>query len=218
MKLTKKFNGYIIWIIFFFTSFLLQGCTRVLVMDPLPELQGGSPLSEIEPITFKINGLDGEWTKKFVKVNPDSGVPETLVAFRIDKVIIHKKPEDLVVQAIGNELKRNGHRILDTKAHDTADIFIDVVIEQYWTEIRDLMFRGVLYEANVKAQIAVREGLNSEYVLRKSYKGTAKHNPLIGKAFYKDVRDVLNMALLDMVKDFTLDHDFLNILQKVKTP
>lgn len=213
----KYKGGYsFIYTILFFIVLLLQGCTRVLVMEPIPNLEGGSPLSEIEPVTFIINGLEGDWTKKCVKVDPNSGVPETVVAFRIDKVVIHNKPEDLVVQAIRNELIRNGHKVLDSKYQDKANIIIDVVVEQYWTDMRDLMFRGALYEANVKAQITVREPLISDYILRKSYKGNSSHNPFIAKPLYGEVKAVLNEALLEMVKDFTFDPDFLNILRKSK--
>ena len=104
------------FIIFISILAMLQGCiTRTIKIDPIPELKIGSPLAGIESLTFKINEFkDVRSNKKLVgacRVGPKIELEE-------------QKVPEIITQTIANEMKRNGHKVLQTGEADKADVII----------------------------------------------------------------------------------------------
>ena len=189
-----------------FATITLQACTtRTIKIDPIPELKSGSPLSGIEPLTFKINEFeDVRPYKKQVGVGPQS----------IKIELEEQKVSDIVAQAIANELKRNGHKTLQPKESGKADVVINGIVRQYWVEDYTKIFT-VKVSGHVEVEINVVRRQDLDKPLSKTFRG---------KYYYSDKgvlgvwEHVINQALLQMIKEFTTDEEFLNVLKKVKRP
>src|SRR4030042_5102168 len=115
-----KSNNWLI-ISFIFIVLTVQSCgPAVIKMDKIPEMQGGSPLSTIDPITFVINNFEDKRRAYCADREFDPG---EMVAFCtgvgykgcLASATLDRKPVDIVKQAITNELKRNGHNVLEMK-------------------------------------------------------------------------------------------------------
>lgn len=197
-----KFKIHLISIITFL-AYMIQGCGQVPIkMRQIPELKGGSPLSGIEPVTFVFNDFIDE-----------VGEIVGFVGGFKNPVVIDKKVTHIVVQTITSELKRNGHKILGRNNVDKTDFIIDGNVKQYFVESQARV--KVEYTANVKVNITVSKALSHEKILSQTYSGVYKESKIWPPlAIEEYLVEMLNRALLNMVKDFTTDPDFLNILNR----
>jgi len=173
-------------------------------MDQIPRLEGGSPLSGIEPVTFVIKAEDR--TGKYVA----RGVAPGWRPAELDR-----KVSDVVAEAIATELKRNGHRVLDSSDINKADLVMIGIVLRYWVDVREGVFKKE-HIGIAKVQITILRAKDSVEMLSKTYEGVyhrTQHLEIPGVGYYKDI---LVNALLNMVKDFTTDPEFLDCLQKIK--
>lgn len=198
---------YIVFAIFF-SIIVLQGCTTKTVrIDPIPELKTGGPLSGIGPLTFKIN--------EFEDVRPHKKIiGEAYPTHKIE--LEDQKVPDIVAQAIANELKRNGHRVLQTGASGRADVIIGGVVRGYWVAGRDYATISKV-TGSVEIEINVMTSRSKEKSFSKTYRGNYYSEPFFGINLLNMgpvFTDVINQALLDMIKEFTTDEEFLNKIRQ----
>ena len=194
------------FIIFISILAMLQGCiTRTIKIDPIPELKIGSPLAGIESLTFKINEFkDVRSNKKLVgacRVGPKIELEE-------------QKVPEIITQTIANEMKRNGHKVLQTGEADKADVIIDGTVRGYWVQSNNYTF-SITITGMVETEIYVTANKNMDNPLIKTYRGDYYYETsgIISPSVW---RDVINQALLEMVKEFTTDEEFLSGIRRVK--
>lgn len=184
-------------IISIFLALALQGCAAVMIigMERIPTLKGGSPLSGIEPVTCVIKDFRDEAGE--------------IVFSYVDTVAkIDRGAADIVAQAIATELRRNGHKVMESKDVDKADVVIDGTVKQFWLEVQQhLLSAGVL--AHAKAEITVTSASGGK-ILSKLYSGISIERKMSDKNMELNLKE----ALSNMVKDFTTDPDFLDGLKK----
>lgn len=203
-----KYKIYLL-ILLLLTTSVIASCSGVIKMEKIPELEGGSPLGGIKPVTFTINHFKNAADDEGIVGIPGGALPK----YKTDRQV-----NDIVRQAIINELIRNGHRVLPPEDSSKANVVIDGTVWQYWASFKPhktiLMLSSVNHViGSVKADITVRFS-DSGTILTKSYNGTADLET--AKAFTKgNCESALNEALLNMLKDFTMDPDFLDGLNKV---
>lgn len=180
----------------------VQGCASVGIirMERIPTLRGGSPLSGIEPVTCVIKDFRDE-------------VGEVVFSEMGGIVKIDRGTADIVVQAIAAELRRNGHKVMEPKDVDMADVVIDGTVKQFWIELRQhFLYARIL--ASVKVEITVTSASGGK-TLSKLYSGISAERGMGNRWTWEErYRDSLNEALSNMVKDFTTDPDFLDGLRK----
>jgi len=203
-------------ILFLSMTFIIQSCSGVIKMDKIPELQGGSPLSGIKTVIFTVNHFkdDRGSVKEFAgderTVGMSGGVQPN---YRTDRQV-----NDIVRQAIINELIRNGHRVVATEDSSKANVIIDGTVRQYWAWFEHHHYWPLSYEhtvlGSVKADITVKFS-DSGSTFSKSFNGAADLKTYAGFTKGK-CESVLNEALLNMVKDFTMDLGFLDGLNKTE--
>jgi len=184
----------------------IQACgTAVIKMDQIPRLEGGSPLSSIEPVTFIIKAESR--TGKYVGLGVAPGGRHAE---------LDRKVSDVVAEAIGMELKRNGHRVLESSDINKADLVIIGIVLRYWVE-PPKSFLVPTHVGTAQTHITILKAKDSVEMLSKTYEGVYHRKEqflkLPGVAYFKDV---LDNALLNMVKDFTTDPEFLDCLQKIR--
>jgi hypothetical protein len=170
-------------------------------MDKVPELQGSSPLSGIKPVMFTVN--------RFKDATAGEGIVGQ--ALQMDRQV-----NDIVRQAIINELIRDGHQVSSPEYSSKANAVIDGTVRTYWVLCKQkifLLLRAAHVLGHVKADITIRF-LDSGTVLTKSYDGASDVETYKGLTKETGER-ALNEALLNMLKDFTMDPDFLDGLNKL---
>lgn len=199
-----------LFVMIVFTSCTFSGCAPAVIMiNKIPELKGGSPLGDISPLNFVIH----DFVDARMIENPHK-VGYGILGFN-HNVLADREAKDLVRQTIVLELKRNGHQVLEPQEKDKADVIIDGSVQELWVGATGL------YSGEIRASTKIKITANSlklEKSLSKIYQGIASQNVT---ALFKFVNKegferLLNDALLSMVKEFTMDPDFLEVLQKVK--
>lgn len=199
-----KYQKFIIAILISAAA-LLQGCaSRTIKIDPIPELKIGSPLAGIEPLTFRINDFeDVRPLKKQVgacRVGPRIELDEQMVT-------------DIIVQAMSNELKRNGHKVLKAGDAGNVDVIIDGTVRKYWIQSDNYAF-SIKITGTVETEINIA-ATNTDKPLTKTYRGEYYYET--GFSITPSVwRDVINRALLEMLKEFTTDEEFLSRIKSIK--
>jgi len=193
-------------LIFIFTSAILQGCTtRTIRIDPIPELKIGSPLAGLEPLNFVI--------KEFEDMRPNK---KLIGACRVGPKIEleDQKVSEIVVDAIANEIKRNGHNVLPSAETDKADVIIDGIVRGYWIQSNNYTF-SIKITGMIETEIKVTTRQSKNRALSKTYQGDYYYETsgIISSGIWQHV---INEALLDMVKELTTDEEFLSRLKQVR--
>ena len=186
-----------------FIAFLCQSCgTKIIYMKQLELKGGGSFFKQIESLTFGINQFD------------DRRAIKDVVGYHPARYIVTKKEvTDIIAQAIATELKRNGHKVLESNSSDKGDVVIDGIVRKFFFKWRT----GWVFaycEANVEVDIKVTTPLVSNKMFSKKYTGYYKMKEFGGS--FRLIRIVLNEALLNMIKDFTTDQDLFDYLHEVE--
>lgn len=198
MKVLTRFS------IAIFCLVLYCGCNvKTIKIDPLPQLQSGSPLSTVEPLTFKIKEFEDVRSYK-----KQIGATKAGPKIELDE----QKVSEIITQAIANELKRNGHKVLQTGKSDKADIIVEGIVRQYWVASTP-GFITVTITGSVEVEMNFITGQDSKKPLSKTFRGNHYYSD---KGFLGVLEYVLNQALLDMLKEFTTDEEFLNKLKTVR--
>lgn len=195
-------------ILFFALSIVYSCSSKNVRIDQIPQLKTGSPLAGIQPLTFAINEFeDVRPHKKFIGD-----------AYGTHKIELDvQKASEIISQAFANELKRNGHKVMGFKESGKADVIIEGIVRQYWAAGRDY-FTGSKVTADVEVEINVTaKGLEKPFT--KTYHGNYFNNPAFGINLLNMgaiFTDAVNNALLNMLKEFTDDEEFLNLIKQVK--
>lgn len=225
----------LIFIFIILKVLFIQSCghSKPLNIGTLPELRGGSLLGEIEPVTFVINKFEDkradfysfETIKETKLLVPFENVIlnkyldlDRNQIFYLREVILDRSISDIIVQMIASELRRNGHQVLKQEDSKKAEMIIDGTVLQYDVAFSTNSFfkKRNCYMANVKVAITVIDNFHAKKMLSKMYTGIVlNHDP---KSFFKTYLDHIKWATLNMVKDFTTDQEFLNVLQEIKKP
>jgi uncharacterized lipoprotein YajG len=200
-----------------FIAFLVPACgPKIIKIEPIPKLEGGSILRQIDSLTFIINEVkDGRPELiKTVLFNKGDGSHDIVNSSYDPRLVgIEPRVKDIVAQAITAELMRNGHKMLGPKNLGNADVVIDITIQKYWCQTVT-GFWTVNYKGRVETFVKMAMPLDSDEVFTKTYGGSYDDIPAL--AGFGPIKGVLNEALLNMIKDFTTDPELLDFLQKVK--
>jgi hypothetical protein len=184
---------------------LCLACSPAIIMiNKTPELRGGNPLSEIGPLVFLVN----DFVDARMIENPRQ-VGYGILGFN-HKILADRKAKDLVRESIVLELKRNGQTVLESAAKDVADVVLEGSVQELWVGAT-AMYSGEC-RAVVKTKITVSRR-SSGKSFSKVYSGIQGQE--VGFKFMSkaDFERLLNDALVSMVKDITMDSEFLEMLR-----
>ena len=125
-----------------------------------------------------------------------------------------QKVPEIINQAIVKELKRNGHKVLQPGEANKADVIIDGIVRGYWIQSNNYTF-SITITGMVETELNITANKNEDKFITKTYRGNYQYETsgMISPSVW---RDVINQALLDMIKEFTTDEKFLNRLKRVK--
>lgn len=191
-----------------FIFFWTQGCgTLTLKMSPISELKGGSPLQEIDSMVFVVEGFLDEAgvvvAADFVRIDP-----------RIPQIRIDRTGNDLLRGAVVSELVRNGHQVSPSSGGN-SDAIIEGMLTKLALQNRPRILSLDLYayaEATISAKC-------SEKRLTKVYSGISDcRNPTLNPHIVgaEEWEACLNDALSEVVKNFLMDADFLQLLKNIR--
>jgi len=214
---------------FVLSFFILQlfGCASTkITLEHIPMLETGSPLRGITSMKFLIQDFKYEkekpsgptthrtalmqfYAKELPKQLEEEAKPGEVVGAIYASGLLGEKliylfvtdrsASDFIKHAIGNELRRNGHYILEPQYANEADITIEGIITQFnWT--------------GVKVNITISIPSTNEHLLTKSYIGPGVPQRGIGQ---KPYITSFTSALSNLIKEFTTDIEFINQLKKV---
>lgn len=189
----SHYHRIVVIICWFLVLLGLLGCGRTVKMERIPELRGGSPLSEIPSMTFGLR--DFEDARPIVAV--------VVPTIKGDETLLDPGPTQIVTRAIEKELTRNGHKVLRSGDFATADVVITGSVTQFVLSIAPDPWRAV-----VESRIQVTsQTLNGTTI--KTYRAIelAKNEPLV---------DIMSRAVSTLVKEFTMDPEFLERLKSIK--
>jgi uncharacterized lipoprotein YajG len=183
---------------------MLAGCTHAIKSDEISSLRTGSPLKSVRPRTFAF--------KEFVDVRGND-------AFVVAKGGGHKWKLDqpvatVVATAIRKELERNGHTCVMDSPQSKSDFIIEGSVYKFWISTGGGGFAShtVIVRANVAVKLTVGPVSPEKGALTKSYEGEYQL-----AAFYISLetrKDILNQALLAMVKQMSTDPELIALVGK----
>ena len=158
-------------------------------MKNLPGLKAESPLSKIKSLTFVIYDLE-----------------DARPHFSSQVEIFNPKPTEIIKEAITNELMRNGHKVLNMADANRADVMIHGDVRCF-----NFDFYHKPYVFNIETKLAITTNYNSDNPLIKVYRGKVEFKA----TFVNKRREFASIALLEMIKEFTSDPNFLDVLQEI---
>ena len=138
------------------------------------------------------------------------GLAPDFVGFLVNHKYNLDKPVSQVVRdSIQSEFQRNGHICLGTEQQNQADIVIEGSVYQYMFAF-DAGRREIAGHVGVK--ISVKAVSRPSDLFSKKYDG----NYILRGGFMSGhtAQQVLNEALLNMLKEFTTDQEFLGFLKR----
>lgn len=196
----KKLLGILL-----FSVIVLSGCaltTAKLDLGYLPTSE--SPLATIKPMNFALEIKDQR--------NPDErdrvGDKKNSYGMVTAKVLSNKDVTTVLYEALENELKNNGHKVIDTK--ETSDAVINLDLKRYWSECR-IHFWDVEMIGTVNSHITILNPRNESILFSKPMNSTFRESRQIasGGAFKR----VLDNALAEFIRSFSRDPSLLKALQ-----
>jgi hypothetical protein len=119
---------FLVLILSILASILSQACTATFKITP--QIQGGSPLHGIKPLTFFIRSFTdnvGNIIGENKRVYPN-------------RISLYKPASESIRQVIEDEIKRNGHHIMNTEDINKADFIIDGEVKKLKTDIYEATF------------------------------------------------------------------------------
>ena len=186
-------------IIFIFSTSIFVGCSFVSTLNlgsvTLPDT--GSPLNRISSLTFIVSDF-----------NDKRNSPDIIGGAGPYRFRTNEKVGNIIAQTIASELVRNKHIVLSSVNYKDADIVIEGNIYDFWVDIEGGADRVT---GRVTAEISVKPCNNSSETFNKKYTGTYYHVSLKW-----DPKAVLKQAIINTVKEFTTDPDFLNVLKSAE--
>ena len=178
-------------------SLLLVGCSKYIRSDALHQLQVGSPLSELSPLTFAI--------KEFVDVR---GIDPQLIGPRIH---VDQPVSKIITTAISKEFERNGHKVLLYSSESKAGYIIEGTIYKFFIN-GGLSGMGVEYIGNVAVKISISSASHSKVFVKK-YEG--EHSQIMKlHPSTATLTEILDQTQIRMIRDMSVDQELLTFLKK----
>lgn len=196
----KKLLGILL-----FSVIVLSGCaltTAKLDLGYLPTSE--SSLATIKPMNFALEIKDQR--------NPDErdrvGDKKNSYGMVTAKVLSNKDVTTVLYEALENELKNNGHKVIDTK--ETSDAVINLDLKRYWSECR-IHFWDVEMIGTVNSHITILNPRNESVLFSKPMNSTFRESRQI--ALDGAFKRVLDNALAEFIRGFSRDPGLLKALQ-----
>lgn len=183
-----------------FLLIVLTSCTKYITMYPLPQLTGGSPLRGIPPASFVVNDFEDQRLEK-----------EYIGVIGVYKVKAKEELRKVVPDALKAELERNGHIINQANGSGRVDFIIDGSLINYYCIVIPGTW-SVTGNSRVEAVINVKNAKTGEVKLTKKYSGFYEKKSALGISG-RGFQDLLDEALKNTIKEFTMDPQFLDLLQ-----
>ena len=181
---------------------ILQGCTRNIMMEKIPEIKTKSPLSEVKPLNIVIREFGYESlskTAEFIKVQKDG---------------LNKEIKDIVLEAISNELRRNGHNVFTSV---NADTNADMIIEGNVSKYEHLVIPGWTAKINTIIEVKLLYiNRGSDKPILKTYSGNYTHARPTWETASKMLEKCTELTLLNMVEKFTTDPELMDIFKELE--
>jgi hypothetical protein len=180
----------------------LAACRTVLIeAAQQPTLQTGSPLKELPPIRIHV--------AEFADLR---GFPREFVGrmknftYEIDSSVGH-----IVRVAVERELQRNGHLSVANTDASPAEIYLQGSVHRYLLSTEENVML-VTVTGQVGIEIVAKSASQKRDIFNKRYAGAYSMSGMFIP--YREPVKVLNEALLNMIKDFTGDREFIAFLRR----
>jgi len=193
----------LIWV-FLFSVIILSGCADMLVnLAYLPEALKKSPLSTLKPMTVALQLEDQRNPNESDRLGDDCKNAYGMV---FCKVKSNEEVKMVIYDALKNELRNNGHKLVDTK-EEQPDVKIYVRLKKYWADHRV----GSEMTGMMNADIMVINPRDDSTLLSKQIASTFRQSHhFVFKGAYESI---LNGVLAEFVRDFFYDPSILKALQ-----
>jgi len=180
---------------------MFAGCTHTIKSSEIPLLQTGSPLKGIKPKTFA-----------FKEFRDARGTDASLVGqVEASKLRLDQPAATVVATAIKKELERSGHTCLVDSPEVKANFVIEGVVFKYWFALNSKVF-SVKGTGNVAVKLTISAISDDKKVLTKSYEGEYQlSRGGLSKYLWEEI---LNQALLTMIKEISTDPELIAFLGK----
>jgi|WetSurSiteA1Bulk_404760.scaffolds.fasta_scaffold02976_8 uncharacterized lipoprotein YajG len=187
------------YVLFLSVLIIMTSCTKYISLYPLPELIDGSPLKGIEPTSFIVNDFE------------DQRLEKEYIGVAGDKLKAKEDPSKVLPDALKTELRRNGHLISQNEGSDGIDFIINGNLINYYCIVMTGFWTGT-GNSRVESVITVTDANTHEIKLTKKYAGFYEKKSVWGISG----KELLDEALNNLVKEFTMDPELINLLQRAK--
>jgi uncharacterized lipoprotein YajG len=186
------------------SAIVLSGCafTAKVKLSYVPAKK--SALSELKPMRVSLRVDDQRPGKDPREVGCRSGSLGSKA-----KVVSTADPCEVVRKALAGELEHAGHRVTDTHA-DAADATVEVGLQRLFIEDIPHLFDLELV-AGVNADITIARPAGKTRLAKHVINGTSRKRG--GGAVSGTYEDVLNSAIAEFVRSFSLDPEVIAALQ-----
>ena len=187
----KTGYGVLIWSII-----ALSGCVTVANLDLSYYPTRESPLMDIKQMNFALAVEDHRNSKQRYQLG--------------DNVISKKDILTILYDAIGKELKFNGHKVVDIK--EDSDVVINVHLKKYWIHTKNKMISSDKEIVGIlSSNIRIINPRNHSILFSKTINSTTRDNrETITESVYERV---LNKALAEFIRCFSRDTGLLRALE-----
>jgi len=205
-----------------FLVFGLIACHYQIIVDTnqASELKIGSPLKGIGPLTFFIEPftsarhITGVFTKGKFQENGPNYIGYDAIGYNTKTYLADKPITQVVETAIGKELQRNGHVLIDSTKQKEADVIISGVVYKYDINTNATSTTNH-YSAEVSVRIIASLRNNPDSSISKIFNGSKADQSAWGLK-NETLGIMTNEALRNMLADFTNDPELIEFLKKVK--
>ena len=180
---------------------MLAGCTQTIRSAAIPLLQTGSPLKGIKPKTFAFKEFKDIRGTEPSLVSRDGGFD----------IILDMPAVTVVATAIKRELERNGHTCVMDTPESKANFVIEGAVYKYWFTFNHSVF-SVKGTGNVAVKLTISAVSPNRGVLAKNYEG--EYNLTSGRPPKYICEEILNQALLAMIKEISTDPELIAFIEK----
>jgi uncharacterized lipoprotein YajG len=182
--------------------FMFGGCTKIVKSGDMDNLKTGSPLKSVGQKVFSLR------TFKDVRSVSDSSLLGNAGAnYAMDQ------PVAIVAEAaVKKEFERNGHYFVTDLNQKRPDFFIDGSVYKFGIYMSRTPFTTTV-TGNVAVKLTIESSSPDKRILIKTYEGKYEESRSFG--FYTGtITDIINQALLGVVKDMSTDQGLIVFLEK----
>lgn len=182
-------------------AIMFAGCSYTMKTNDIPQLQTGSPLKSLDPKIFAF--------KKFETI----GIDDSLVMLKkgAHKLTLEEPPAIMVATAIKKELERNGHTCIEYSPQLKADFIVEGTVYKYYL-YQEMSLTTLKVIANTAAKLTISSVSSDMQPLIKNYEGEYHVSGIMVPS--NIWKDILAQALLNMVKEISIDPELIAFLEK----